>query len=107
MNARELALAMLDWEQLKREADELVKEIQAAVLKIGKTQTVGYVRASYSKGRKSYNYKEAAQDVPPSIVRAHTTLTEIIDWCGICQDENIADIPVTQSNPRVTLKLLD
>lgn len=46
MDASELAAKMLQWEEVKRSLDALTEEIQAAVLAIGKTQTVGNVRAS-------------------------------------------------------------
>jgi len=106
MHASELAKKMLEGEELQRAADNIRGEIQAAVLDIGKTQTVGNVRASYSKGRKSYDYQRAAQDVSPSIIRANSTTRTIVDWRGICQNEGITDIPFTQSEPRVTVKLL-
>jgi len=60
MNNSELAAKMLQWEEMQKAADELKSEIEAAVLEIGKTQNVGNVRASYSKGRKSVNYQKAA-----------------------------------------------
>lgn len=106
MDATELAVKMLEWGELQQEASTLAAEIEMAVLEIGKTQTVGSVRASYSKGRKSYDYKTAARDVPPSLVRAHTTTIERVDWSGICKDEEITDIPFTQSAPSVAVKLL-
>ena len=55
MNASELAIAMLNWEQKKNELDALELVIKAAVLEMGNTQTVGNVRATYSGGRKSYD----------------------------------------------------
>ena len=64
MNKSDLAQTMLKWEQVQREADAL-----AAELGIGKTQTVGNVRASYSGGRKSYDY-QAAADGHPMVGRA-------------------------------------
>jgi len=53
----ELAATMLQWEQTQRQADALKELITATVLDIGKTQNAGNVRASYSKGRKSYDYE--------------------------------------------------
>ena len=53
MDASELAAKMLQWEEVKRSLDALTEEIQAAVLAIGKTQTVGNVRASFAAGRKT------------------------------------------------------
>jgi hypothetical protein len=82
MNASELAQAMLLWEQKRRELDMLEAEIKAAVLAIGKTQTVGSVRASYSAGRKSY-------------------------FRSACLGLGIKNVPYMQSGPSVTVKLQD
>ena len=112
MDATELAEKMLYWERAQRKADALAAEIQAAVLEIGKTQTVGNTRASYSAGRKSYDYQAAADGhkwVSEVTVFLFTTIvpqTENVDWRGICQHVGIEDIPYTQSAPSVTVKLL-
>ncbi len=112
MDARELALKLLEWEKLKLNLDALAAEIETAVLKIGKTQTVGNARASYSKGRRSYDYQEAADGhlhVSEATVSLFTTIipqTEKVDWRGICKHAGIDDVPFVQSEPKVTLKLL-
>jgi len=113
MDATQLAQKMLDWETLTHAANALAEEIQAAVLEIGKTQTTGRVRASYSKGRKKYDYREAADGhimVGEATVALFTTIvpqTEKVDWRGICLHTGIEDISFTQSEPKVTLKLLE
>ena len=50
MNASQLAAKMLDWESKRKELDALEGEIQAAMLELKRTQTVGAVKASYSAG---------------------------------------------------------
>lgn len=62
MNATELATRMLEWETTQRAADALRAEIEAAVLEVGKTQTVGNVRATYSAGRRTFDYRAAVED---------------------------------------------
>ena len=57
MNDTELATKMLQYGDLKRGLDVLEAQIKIAVLERGKTQTVGSVRASYSTGRKTYDYE--------------------------------------------------
>ena len=104
MNASELASKMLEWEQARRALDVLEGEIKAAVLEIGKTQTVGNARASYSNGRKSYDYETAGAIAPPEIVAQHTK--PVIDWRSVCKDAGIEDVPFKQSGPSVSLKLL-
>ena len=59
MNDTELATKMLQYGDLKRALEVLEAQIQIAVLERGKTQTVGSVRASYSAGRKTYDYEAA------------------------------------------------
>ena len=105
-----MAQMMLEWECLQKQADEVKAEIQEAVLEIGKTQNVGNVRATYSKGRKSYDYREAADGHPmvgDATVRLFTTQPEPrVDWRGICKHAGIDDVPFKQSDPSVTVKLV-
>lgn len=62
MNATELATRMLEWETTQRAADALRAEIEAAVLALGKTQTVGNVRATFSAGRRTFDYRAAVDN---------------------------------------------
>ncbi len=103
-----LALKMLAWEQAQRRADELRAEIETWVLDLGKTQTVGNVRATFSNGRKSYDYETAGQTAAPKIIAEFTTHIEkdVIDWRLVCKKAEIADVPFTQSEPSVAVKLL-
>ena len=104
-----LARLMLDWEHLRRRLDDIEAAIEASVLELGETVTTGNVRASYSAGRKRYDYKAACGDEPdPYLVEQFST--KKIDWrklaldgIGLDKDE----IPYTQSEPSVSLKLED
>lgn len=62
MNATELATKMLEWETTQRAADILRAEIETAVLELGKTQTVGNVRATFSAGRRTFDYRAAVDN---------------------------------------------
>lgn len=105
MEMSELAQKMLDWEKARRELDEVESLIKAAVMSIGKTQTVGNVRATYSPGRKKYDYESVLNEpVSLSIIEAHTT--PMVDWRSVCK-EVAFDPPFTQGDPYVSLKLLD
>ena len=106
-NLSALATDMLRWERMRRELDELEQAIKDTVLQIGKTQTVGNVRASYSGGRKTYNY-EAAANGHPFVNQSTVDLFSktVIDWRGVCNHVGIDDIPFTESPPSVSLKLL-
>ena len=106
MDASELAKQMLLWEQVRRRLDEIEEAIKDTVLQIGKTQTVGNVRASYSKGRKSYDYKSAveAEDVLPGELAPFEKVT--IDYKAACETLGFINVTFTQSEPSVSVKLL-
>lgn len=59
MDNSQLATLMLEWEATQRKADALAAQIKAAVLAIGKTQVVGNVRATFSAGRRTFDYEAA------------------------------------------------
>ena len=77
-----LAADMLKWERMRCELDDLEQSIKDAVMQLGKTQTVGNVRASYSGGRKSYDYETAGRGADPGLIADYTTETVVIktDW---------------------------
>ena len=106
MNSSELAQKMLEWEQAQTKADALALEIREAVLELGKTQTVGNVRATYSNGRKSYDYETGAVEHPAFTHEfAQQYSKTSIDWRSVCKALN-ADAPFTESTPSVTIKLV-
>ena len=85
MDAKELAQKMLEWQVNAERQQVLEKEISEAVLEIGKTQTVGNCRATFSKPRKSYQSWEDvviafANDID-KIKEKFTVVPEpFIDW---------------------------
>ena len=110
MDAQELAQKMLDWGVKRQELDALEDELRVAVLALGKTQTVGNVRVSYSAGRKSYDYRAGAQKDPDALRDILDSFTETVtevktDWKGICQHVG-ADVPFTQGKPSASVKML-
>ena len=110
MDASELAQAMLRWETVQREADALRSEIEAAVLELGSTQTVGNVKASYSNGRKSYDYRTALSFADEATLMPWTKeipATVSIDYRAACKGLGIEDVPFTQSEPSVSVKLVE
>jgi hypothetical protein len=107
-NDTDLAYAMLDWKVATQEANELAEKIKQYVLELGKTQTVGNVRASYSKGRTKHHYDEAwllagktVRDVPGEFQKVS------YKWKEACEDAGIEDIPASPGTPSVTVKLLE
>jgi hypothetical protein len=109
MNATELAMKMLEWEQAQRKADALKAEIESAVLEVGATQTVGNVRASYSGGRKSYDYRGALagyDEVSLEPWKTEIPAATMLDYRAACKGLGV-EAPYTQSEPSVTVKLLE
>ena len=106
MNAQELAQKMLDWGVKRQELDALEDELRAAVLELGKTQTVGNVRVSYSAGRKSYDYRAAIEGA----YLAHGTLDAFekvtIDFRAACKALDVKDVPFTQGKPTANVKMI-
>ena len=118
VNLSHLARLMLLWEQKKRETDELERGIKDAVLQLGKTQTVGYVRATYSNPRKSYDYEGALEqdledgdllDEWKDQIRAAISehMKTVVDWRAACKTAKIEPIVTEGGGPgSVSLKLL-
>ena len=110
MNAKELAEKMLEYSDAQAKANRLREEIVAAVLEIGKTQTVGNVKAQFRNGRKTYDYRAGADDprVSEAAVAQFTTQPPPrVDWRGICKHVGIDNVPFTVSEPSVSVSLLE
>ena len=107
-----LARDMLKWEAMRRHMDDLEASIKDTVMQIEKTQTVGNVRATYSNGRKSYDYKQAVaayrDSLEVGLVAKHTETVTITttDYRAICKEAELDDIPYTEGKPSVSLKLM-
>ncbi|MBK9003525.1 MAG: hypothetical protein IPM41_06570 [Sphingomonadales bacterium] len=136
MDNSQLAALMLEWEATQRKADALAETIKGAVLAIGKTQVVGNVRATYSAGRRTFDYRAAVDAADAAGLLEPGSLSpwesENVDWFevvqgaiqdGILDGRYLApftetvidyaaaakglnlDIPASQTEPSVTLKL--
>jgi len=135
MDASTLATKMLDWETKKRELDAIEAEIKTAVLAIGKTQTVGNVRATFANGRRSFDYETPAKTAQKEIIdgcsKQSTDWNKFVelagianelrdeflveydqsqntstDWKAVCEKAHIEPLVASQSEPSVTVKLL-
>lgn len=109
MNMSEFATLALEWEKAQRKADELAAVLEAATLEIGKTQTVGNVRVTYSNPRKSYDYDKAAYLsglVTDDVLETFTEVKEITDWRAICKHLEIDVEGVARGEPSARIKLI-
>ncbi len=130
MDASELATKMLEWEKNKRALDALGSEIEAEVLKLGKTQVVGKCRVTYSGGRATYDYETSGKFAPNEIIAMCTVPVQITDWEGVkatvpdvvaefthtenrvdyktvCKEAKIEPLIVSKTEPTATIKLED
>ena len=111
VDASQLAEKMLKYEKVYQELETIKNEIYFDVMKLKKTQTVGNVRVTYSKGRKSYDYESyvlANDDIDAIAMEEHTTTTEVtkVDYRQIAKDHDPdAEVPFTQSAPSVRIKI--
>ena len=107
MEANQLAQKMLEYAAYQARADALETEIKAAVMELGKTQTVGIVKATYREARKFYDYRKGAQqgNADHVDIEKHTRVTEKTDWRGLCADIGVEDIPFTIGKPSVSVKI--
>ncbi len=107
MDSSQLARLMLDWGELCGRMEQLEVEIRVAVLELGKTQTVGHVRATFSAGRKTYDYETAVKSA--CVSPDDYVLMTKVDWKATGDRAMIVvgDALVTQSPPSVTMKLLE
>ena len=104
MNANELSKKMLEWADKRAELDVIEAEIAKEVLVIGKTYTVGNIRASYSAGRSTKDYDAVKDQVPPEIVAKHSSVT--VAWAKACEEAGIDAPEKSKSEPSVTVKFI-
>lgn len=114
----QLVWLMLNWGKVRRQLTEIEEAIKDTVLVLGKTQTVGTVRATYSKPRSKYDYEgpirsllaskslpETDRDLLEQRIALYTEPST--NWRKVCERENIKPIVTPGEGPgSVTLKLL-
>jgi hypothetical protein len=110
MNASELAQRMLDWEIVRRQLDEIEAEIVPEIMERRETLTVGLVRATYSRGSRTFDYEQAGLlCANSSLVAKHTK--PVTNWSAVCKDklfDQDVRIPVkSRGESSVKLKLLE
>ena len=112
MDMSDFAAKALEWEKLQRAADALATELENEVLSIGKTQTIGNVRVTYSNGRKSFDYQAAANghsmvsEATIGLFSKEIPATIEIDWKGICKHAGIEPVVASQTDPSAKIKLM-
>jgi hypothetical protein len=107
MDRSQLAMLMLQWEVKRRELDDMEAAIASAVMDMGETYNVGNVRATYSEGRKTFQYEIAARNLPrndewKAVVKNATR--EVTDWRTVCTELEVEVISFTQGKPSVSVK---
>jgi hypothetical protein len=108
----DLAADMRAWERKRRELDELEARIAAAILSMPTpaTQVLGSVRATYSQGRRTLDYKAGALAFEPGRRTIARFIKRDVDWKGLWEElKHPDDQPpvLKQSDPSVTIKLVE
>ena len=109
-----LAWLMLNWGKVRRQLTEIEEAIKDTVLTLGKTQTVGTVRATYSKPRKSYDYEGPVLDIlggngdsAVAKVAVADNTRSVVDWRAVCGALELKPDVTEGSGPgSVSVKLL-
>ena len=112
----QLAKDMLEWREKRAELDVIEDRIERAVLELGKTQTVGDVRASYSAGRRTFGYQQAVEGYiaqkPEDLTRFmgsiqdHTEVVTTVDYKAVCDAWKLEAPVVKQGTPSVDIKFV-
>lgn len=98
------------WKELKQEINELEALIETEVLELGKTLTVGDVRASYSKGRTTCDYEAIATEmaVPEAVLMRYTEPK--VNYKKLVESnpptKKLMEKHTKVSSPSVTVKLI-
>lgn len=107
--AMTLAQKLHQWGELKRQLDSLEADIQAEVLELKQSQSVGDVVATYTIGRGSYNYEEIVRKVGASKVIIESHSKYVTDWKAVCEEiyipPEVKAEYYTPGTPSVRLKL--
>lgn len=109
MVATTLAERMLLWGQLKLQLLEVEEKIKAQVMEVKETQEAGRVRAVYSEGRGSYDWKNMADFIVPNEEILSKFTTQSTDWKKVCEATGVPD-EIKQNHyspgkPTVSLKI--
>ena len=77
---------MLLWGSLDGERNRVAELIQEQVLQLKATQNVGDVRATFGKGKGSYDYQGIAEEmkVDDMLIAKHTSKATTLDWKALC-----------------------
>jgi len=106
MDAKELERMMAVWKRQKEQLDLLETTITAEILKREKSFEVEGVKAAFRKGARKFDYAFISDKAEPALVEKHTKVVEKTDWAKVCKELKITDIPFTQADPTVSLKLI-
>jgi hypothetical protein len=112
MNAQELEKLLMEWGVARRALEELEQQIKDEVLMRGKTFSTHAVTASYSGGRRRFDWLESGKQAPIEIMVRHTTQPPrppvpdpVTDWKAVCKEAGI-EPTFTKSAPSVKIKVV-
>lgn len=109
MDKKDFVAKCLRWQELQEEAAAIAAELEAETLTLGKTQTVGDVRVTFSNPLKKYDHQDAAEGHPmvsEATISLFTTQPEpYVDWRAICKHAGITVEGVVPEGKKPTAKI--
>lgn len=109
LSEMEFVKVCLELAELKEREAILNEQITLYVLGREKTQSIGSVKATYRKPRKTWHYDKAWEkyrhmhsDVNED---DYTKVTKRVDYRALCNDAGITDIEYVEADPKVSIKV--
>jgi hypothetical protein len=106
MNPKELALTMIEYEELYDKLMVLEGKIKEHVMTTEQTQQVSNVVAKYMAGRVTYDYETPAKTLPQEYIEPYIKVVEKTDWRSVCKAYNL-DAPILKEpEPYVKIEVI-
>jgi len=107
MNARELEGLLMEWDKARVILEDIETQIKDEVLIRGKTFSTHTVTASYSGGRRNFDWKGAGSQASADVIARHTVQPPlpdpVTDWKLVCKEAEI-EPSFTKGAPSVRVK---
>lgn len=105
MKSSAFAALVLDWEDAQRKADQIKALIVEETLKEQKSQKIGNVKVTYTKGRTTYDYETPTKNFGSKFLDDYVSV--VYDYRKACIDNKLEPIIVSVGEPSVSIKLVE
>jgi len=109
MNEIELTKLFVEYKETANKLADLDLKIKEEVLRLGVSQQIAGVKATYYQpGNETPDYETAARlatNVPPETIKKYTTTTTSVKWSEVCREAGIEVPPgsTLKSGPTLTV----